>query len=145
MSEGDSLNDALRSIEHISREFPGSRISINPMNIQKGTAVEKLYNRGIYKPPWLWTLVEVLLKGNEKTDSGVHLMSSPTAGGKRRGAHNCGKCDETVLRGIERFSIDNDPSHLQIECQCREGKWRSAMDTGVLSPIGCDMMDPRDP
>ncbi|MGA1848362.1 MAG: archaeosine biosynthesis radical SAM protein RaSEA [Thermoplasmatota archaeon] len=144
MSEGDSITDALRSIKFISDQFPGSRISINPMNIQKGTAVERLFNRGLYKPPWLWTVSETLLAGHEKTGGKVHLMSSPTAGGKRRGAHNCGKCDEAVLKGIERFSIDNDPSHLQMDCPCREGIWSRMKNAGILSPSGFDLVDPRE-
>jgi radical SAM enzyme (TIGR01210 family) len=143
LGERDSIRDAVSSMKLIASEFPGSRISINPMNIQKGTSIEKLFNHGLYRPPWIWTLVETLIEGNRETGGRVHLMSSPTAGGKRRGTHNCGKCDDSVLKGIERFSIHNDPAFLNLECQCREGKWEHSIDYDDLSPAGFDLLDPR--
>jgi radical SAM enzyme (TIGR01210 family) len=108
LGEMESIEDSISSITSISQEFPGSRISINPMNIQSGTDVEKLYKKRLYRPPWLWSLIEVMKRGYENTDGSVHLMSSPTAGGKKRGAHNCGICDEVVLRAIDEFSISNN-------------------------------------
>jgi len=142
--EKEAMEDTIMSIVTISREFPGSRVSVNPMNIQKGTDVERLFSRGIYKPPWLWTLLETLLNGLEESENKLHLMSSPTAGGKKRGSHNCGACDDAVLRGIERFSIDNDPVHLDLKCHCRDQRWRKTLEAGDLSPTGADLNDLRD-
>jgi radical SAM enzyme (TIGR01210 family) len=141
--EQESIEDTVGSIGSVSREFPLSRISINPMNIQRGTEVEQLFKRGLYKPPWLWSLVDTLIKGKSVSGSRVHLMSSPTGGGKKRGAHNCGRCDEAVLKGIERFSIDNDPTHLDIGCKCWEEYWKYIRVAGELSPSGSDLLDPR--
>jgi len=138
MGEDDSIGDCLSSIAAVHSEFPGSRISINPMNIQSQTVVEQLFNRGSYRPPWLWSLVEVLLRGYEITDGSTHLMSSPTAGGKKRGAHNCGKCDDTVLDAIRQFSISNDPGLLKsLDHFCRD-EWMEYRKDSIFDPVESD-------
>ena len=56
-------------------------------------------------------------------------MSSPTAGGKARGAHNCGECDEGVLRAIEFYRLSGDPRDLEAapNCPC-QARWRAQLD-----------------
>ncbi|HEX2022513.1 MAG TPA: archaeosine biosynthesis radical SAM protein RaSEA [Candidatus Thermoplasmatota archaeon] len=96
-----------------------STVSLNPMNIQKHTLVEDLWKRGQYRPPWLWTVVEALREGKRACPQTV-LKSDPVAGGKRRGAHNCGRCDEHVLKAIAAFSVSQDERVFgQLSCPCR--------------------------
>ncbi|MGA1820504.1 MAG: archaeosine biosynthesis radical SAM protein RaSEA, partial [Thermoplasmatota archaeon] len=80
LGEGDAIKDCISSIEAVHSLFPGSRISINPMNIQSQSLVEPLFNKHAYRPPWLWSLIEVLKEGYRITNGSTHLMSSPTAG-----------------------------------------------------------------
>jgi radical SAM enzyme (TIGR01210 family) len=97
-----------------------SRVSINPMNIQRGTLVELLWKRKEYRPPWLWSLVEVLERLTKDSFSAT-LLSHPTGGGSKRGAHNCGKCDVRVMAAIREFSTTQDPTLLEsLECRCKK-------------------------
>ena len=96
-----------------------STVSFNPMNIQKHTLVEKLWKRGQYRPPWLWSVVEALVRGKAACPDTV-MKSDPVAGGKKRGAHNCGKCDEHVLAAIAAFNTSQDPRVFgQLACACK--------------------------
>ena len=76
--------------------------------------------------------MEVLSRGKELlTDSNIRLLSQPTASGLRRGVHNCGECDDVVLKAIEKFSINPDPKQnlkiLQdLNCSCK-AKWSDAI------------------
>ena len=55
-------------------------------------------------------------------------MSAPTAGGKTRGSHNCGKCDNAVLDAINRFSLSGDITVLNdLDCECKN-KWRDILE-----------------
>ena len=52
----------------LTTELDGSRdvasrsdeISVNPMNIQRGTIIDRLHRHNEYRPPWLWSLVEMI-------------------------------------------------------------------------------------
>jgi radical SAM enzyme (TIGR01210 family) len=134
LGEADSIKDAVDSISEIASEFPDSRISINPMNIQTGTEVDVLYKRRLYRPPWLWSLIEVMKRGYESSNGSIHLMSSPTAGGRMRGAHNCGKCDTEILKNIEKFSISNKIDLLDgLHHGCRV-QWEEYLIESISSP-----------
>ncbi|MBN1389886.1 MAG: archaeosine biosynthesis radical SAM protein RaSEA [Candidatus Thermoplasmatota archaeon] len=134
LGEANAIQDCITSIMRVSEVFPGSRISVNPMNIQSQTPVEDLFRKGLYRPPWLWSLLEVLDRGYEYAD-GNHIMSSPTAGGRKRGAHNCGECDEGILGAITSFSIDNDPSKLKHHDHYCKEEWKEHLIGSVSHPI----------
>jgi len=125
LTERSALDDAISSI---TAAAPVSDvISINPMNIQRRTKVEKLWQKGRYSPPWLWSLLEAL-RANED----VKVVSHPSGGGKARGVHNCGECDDAVLGAIRRFSLDGDAGHLDLSCGCMD-LWRAQMDLEDLA------------
>lgn len=123
LTEMEAIKDAVSSARFASKY--SKTISFNPVNVQKFTLVERLWRNGEYRPPWLWSVVEVLKQSSKLDD--VRIMSSPTGGGTIRGARNCGKCDEEVLRAIEEFSLSQDVSSLEdLECECRE-QWRDIL------------------
>ena len=123
LTEKEAIGDAVSSARFASKY--SKTISFNPVNIQNYTIVERLWRNGEYRPPWLWSVVEVLKQSSKLGE--VRIMSSPTGGGTRRGAHNCGKCDKEVVGGIEEFSLSQDVSSLEdLECECKE-QWRDIL------------------
>ena len=107
------------------------------MNVQKNTVVEQLWRQGEYRPPWIWSLIDVLvtsrrwLDGQPKnidtpygTPGNPVLVSSPSGGGRGRGVHNCGKCDKELLNAVADFSIDQNVEKLALasknKCDCKK-------------------------
>ena len=102
-------------------------ISINPCNIQNGTLVHELFTKNIYQPPWLWTVLHVIQSLNI-LDSNIKVICDPTAAGKMRGTHNCGKCDKTVLQLIRKVLLRQEiPDDLSQICSCYLD-WKSLME-----------------
>jgi hypothetical protein len=124
LTERGSIDDALVSIERAGKM--SQSISVNPMNVQRGTVVEGLWKRNLYRPPWLWSLAEVLERGSGLTNA--RLMSAPSGGGSKRGTHNCGKCDDAILKAIETFSLEGDRAIFKgLGCGCRD-RWLDYLD-----------------
>jgi radical SAM enzyme (TIGR01210 family) len=128
LTEKEALEDAKESIKKAERAG-ADRVSINPMNIQRGTLVERLWKSGEYRPPWLWSVVEVLSWASENAK--IPVLSHPTAAGKRRGAHNCGKCDSDVYKGIMAYSQTQDKKHLEMDCDCKN-LWKDTLELEEL-------------
>jgi archaeosine synthase beta-subunit len=123
LTEAEAIEDTVRSVQLV-REISES-ISINPVNVQRDTLVDWLWRRGDYRPPWWWSLIQVL----EKTfvEDGPRIFSAPSGAGTPRGIHNCGKCDKKVIEAIAAFSFSQDLEDLKgLECDCRE-EWRAIM------------------
>ncbi len=128
LTEKKAIEDAINS-SIFSSKF-SEVVSLNPVNIQKGTLVEYLWHKGFYRAPWLWSVVEVL----KKTAFTKKVVCFPTAPGKERGAHNCGKCDDYVIKSIEEFSFLQDENILYSikPCSCKE-TWEKVLDLENLS------------
>ncbi len=110
--------------------------SLNPVTVRQGTPLETLWHRGGYRPPWLWSIVEILAWAGNR---GLTVISDPLGAGSRRGPHNCGKCDREALRAIQSYSLDQNPESLDVHCSCQE-LWEKVLELedasyGALSPF----------
>jgi radical SAM enzyme (TIGR01210 family) len=134
LTEAEAIEDVKTSIEHVAEI---SRvISINPVNVQRGTKVEQMWKSWAYRPPWLWSVVEIL----RNSDPGkAILMASTVAAGSERGAHNCSKCDLDFIHAIEGFNLSQDRRKLEsLECDCR-GRWERLLEVEKFSVAVADL------
>lgn len=120
MTEDMAIEDAVRSAR-FADPF-SDEISINPLNVQRATYVERLWKRGEFRSPWIWSLIEVFRQLSGTVDA--RLMSSPSGGGAMRGVHNCGQCDQRALEAIERFCYSQNIDDLDVKCDCIP-KWEA--------------------
>ena len=134
MSEGDALVHTTSWLTNVAQY--SDEVSVNPMNIQKNTIVDRLFRNKEYRPPWLWSLVEMILRSHEHLgDDSCRIIVHPTAGGKIRGAHNCGECDSEVVAAIERYSVSGDTEEFsQLECSCKS-HWRAEIENDNSFPL----------
>ena len=138
MSEGDALTHTTSWLIDVAPY--SDEVSVNPMNIQKKTIVDRLFRNKEYRTPWLWSLVEMIKRAHEELDdANCRIIVHPTAGGKIRGAHNCGSCDSEVVAAIERYSVSGDTVEFDhLGCSC-EAHWKAELDNDLSLPVtlGC--------
>lgn len=135
LSEAEAIADSVETMRTAAKS--SEAVSLNPVNVQKRTVVEKLWKAWAYRPPWLWSVLEVLMRTKYISRK---VVCDPTGGGRARGAHNCGKCDEIILDSIRSYSLSQDSTKLaKPECECHEA-WRTVVDleSFVMGGI-CDL------
>ena len=135
LTESEAIADSITTVKYAARE--SATISLNPVNVQRGTLVERLWKNWAYRPPWLWSVLEVL---RATTNLDRKILCEPTGGGKSRGAHNCGECDAIILHSLKNYSLDQKASSLgSPECECK-GIWETILDTeGLVTGETCDL------
>ncbi len=134
LTERDSLFDAIDTMR-TAAHLGVTTISVNPVDIQRHTLVERLWSAGQYRPPWLWTVVQALYQARREIAANVVILCDPVAAGKRRGTHNCGECDKRVIDAIRKFSLSQDPRDLEnLSCGC-QSEWLHTLDHEDLSTI----------
>ena len=125
LAEPDAVADMKRSIRRCAAVDGCHTVSMNPCNVQRYTMVEELYHDGGYRPPWLWSICEVLAA---TADVDAIVVSDPVGHGSDRGPHNCGECDDLVQRAIKDFDLRQDPDVFEeVTCEC-EDTWAYVMD-----------------
>lgn len=131
LTEREAINDCIDSAKKIMG-FPGT-ISLNPVCIQKNTVVEYLWKNKEYRPPWLWSITEILKTLGKNKKNNIRVKCDIVAGGRERGAHNCGKCDHLVLNKIRNFSLHQNIEELKdVYCECKE-EWKEYLDLQELT------------
>ena len=134
LTEQEALEDAIQTICDVA-DWGARTVSINPVTVQRKTLVERLWERGQYRPPWLWSIIELLKVSREKLDTSINIVCDPVATGKRRGAHNCGQCDVKITDQIREFSLSQDSKILEgLLCDC-EQVWRHILQHEGVSQL----------
>ncbi|WP_336343534.1 archaeosine biosynthesis radical SAM protein RaSEA [Halalkalicoccus ordinarius] len=132
LAEPEAVEDMKRSIRRCAEH--AHTVSMNPTNVQRYTMVDELHFRGGYRPPWLWSVAEIL---ESTADVDAIVVSDPVGHGSERGPHNCGECDDRVQRAIKDFDLRQDPSVFeQVSCEC-EATWEAVMarETSFNMPL----------
>ncbi|MFQ3318055.1 MAG: putative Fe-S cluster-containing MiaB family protein [Natronomonas sp.] len=134
LAEPDAVEDMKRSIRRCAGVDGCHTVSMNPCNVQRYTMVEELYHDGGYRPPWLWSICEVLAS---TADADAIVVSDPVGHGSDRGPHNCGECDDLVQRAIKDFDLRQDPSVFEeVSCACKDTwKYVMAEETTYNQPL----------
>jgi len=133
LTEKEGIEDAVESARKVD-EYTDT-ISFNPVNVQRHTLVELLWKRGEYRPPWLWSIAEVLARCRKLN---ARIICSLTAVGRGRGPHNCGKCDWTFLKAIEDYSLNLREDFEDIICKCKE-EWLDYIEIQNLMQTTVDI------
>jgi radical SAM enzyme (TIGR01210 family) len=123
LSESEAVADMKSSVRRAAEH--AHTVSMNPCNVQRYTMVDDLHFREGYRPPWLWSVAEVL---RETTGTDAIVVSDPVGAGEDRGPHNCGECDDRVFEAIKDFDLRQDPTVFEeVACEC-EATWAAVME-----------------
>jgi len=128
LTEAEAIEDAVGAA--VAAAGAGATtVSLNPVSVHGDTLVDFLHFRGDYSPPWLWSVVRTLERASGELPATTRVVSSPTGGGRSRGAHNCGRCDADVLRAIEFHRLSGDAAELLgvPDCGCKP-RWEAQLE-----------------
>ena len=134
LSEREARDDMIESVRRCAAVEGCHTVSMNPCNVQQYTMVNELFREGGYRPPWLWSVADVL---EQTADVDAIVISDPVGHGSDRGAHNCGECDDRVQKAIKDFDLRQDPSVFgQVSCEC-ERTWELVIEeeTSYAMPL----------
>lgn len=121
----------------------GSHICVLfPSNVKGWTLQEWLWERGMYRPPSLWAVVEVLRRLDPEETRSVVLswystsLTDPRRQGQvsdplRETPGTCASCHDRVVRALDRFNIDGSHNPglelSRVRCGCRD-EWLSHLE-----------------
>ncbi|UCC91236.1 MAG: archaeosine biosynthesis radical SAM protein RaSEA, partial [Candidatus Aenigmatarchaeota archaeon] len=131
LTEKEAIQEAIDTIEYLFR-IGVEQISLEPITVQDYTLTKYLYDKGLYRPPWLWSIIEILRAAHSK-------INAPMIGPERIGgfvffplpkvvAHNCPKCDKKVVKAIKKFeSIQDIRVFDKLSCSCKR-QWEREIE-----------------
>ncbi len=126
-SEKDAIEDAVASAKY-AENVGVDRISFCPATIHKGTLMELLWRRGSYKPPWIWSIMEIIKR--VRSEVKIPVIMDTSGFGTRRGPFNCKKCNKKFKNLIIESNL-NQTIPEEFECECKN-KWITDVKFGDM-------------
>ena len=124
LSEQEAIEDTAGSIGYLATLGIYDPI-LCATRVAPNTLVELLYKEKKFRPPWLWTIIEILRISHERfPDSNPRIAVSELKLEHNPGsvsASNCDKCNLRVVKAIEEFNNSRDLGLFdRLSCACHE-------------------------
>ncbi len=121
LSEYEAIQDYISSLEYLEK-LNLKRIDMELLTVEKYTMVFDLWEKKMYTPPKLWSVIEVLKKREEKgLKTPLYISPASYSVSAEAKTSNCYKCDDFINRAIEDYNMSGDISMLKgIECSCKK-------------------------
>jgi hypothetical protein len=126
--EAEAIDDVVETAHRVftlARHVPSPiRMALQPCFVAPRTPLERAFEAGRYRPPWLWSVVEAVQR--IAAEGPLQVGLSDEGMGPKRRAHNCGKCDDHVIAALATFNRTASTSALtHLTCPCRD-EWQPA-------------------
>jgi archaeosine synthase beta-subunit len=105
LTEREGIMDTVETIKFAFNNG-ADIVSIEPVSVQDFTLTSFLYEAGYFRPPWIWSVMEVIKQ--------THNLGLVRLGGfeffpiPKIFTHNCEECDPRVIKSIKDFNRTYD-------------------------------------
>lgn len=127
LSEKDCIIDGIET-SRTAFSYGSKAVSLEPLNVQNDTIIHELYKKGLYRPPWLWSIISIAKQVYHigETRIGSFFYPPPIAS-----SSNCNLCTHDTWKRIHHFNKSGDIRKLDIDCNCQT-IWRHQVKDIIL-------------
>lgn len=124
LTEKESIEQAIETIEY-AFELGATTVSLEACTIQDYTLLNYLHERGLYRTPWLWSIIEILKKSASRGKLIIGLFQfhpSPHVV-----PYNCDLCSGRVMEAIHHYNRTLDVKLIEgLDCECKK-RWKEIL------------------
>lgn len=122
LNEAQSLSDSLATAEY-AFSVGTDAVSLEPVGVEQFTVVQDLFNRGLYAPASLWTVIAIAKKLNQKGE--VRIGGQQFAPIPHTRSRTCDdpQCLNKVLTAVRDYNSTLDTAILDKTDHCCQRKW----------------------
>ena len=127
ISESQAIKEAIETARYCEK-IGVNRLSICPATIHGGTLIERLWRKGAYQPPWIWSCVEII--NTIRDEVKLPSLLDTSGFGSRRGPYNCKKCN----KDLKHMIITNNLTQTKIDydCECKN-EWIADVENSEMN------------
>ena len=118
LTEREAIDEAVETARYAFSRG-SDYVVYNAATVQKGTKMCEYYVKGKFRPPWLWSILEVAKQTHEMGATRVGDFTDeprPIAG-----PQNCEKCTPALKKLFDEYKHTNDLSVFKdFHCECRQ-------------------------
>ncbi len=139
LSEQESIEEAVRTVRY-ALSLGSNEVLLESAFIQQGTKMEKLYREDKFRPPWLWSIIEVVRRTSHLGPvyiGGFEDEPPPIAV-----PYNCEMCSPRLVRAFKNYNESLDVSLLHNGyCACKT-EWEREVGYHSLDSLVTEVKSP---
>lgn len=117
LTEKESLEETLKTIQYL-HNLGVDEIALSCAFVPPGTDLEEKYNAGEFRPPWLWTIIEIV-KIAQKNNWPLSLGGFEDYPPPIAIPNNCSKCDNDMYDLLDHYRQQGSVSlDINYDCNC---------------------------
>jgi hypothetical protein len=122
LTESEGIDDVLNSLKYLD-SIGVKNSTLCPMRISKNTFLSKIYEYGYYKPLWIWSVIDILIKYYEAGGIGTPMVNTTELKQEVNSdsicAISCDKCSDNIISTLEKYLYERDITLLRsLKCDC---------------------------
>jgi radical SAM enzyme (TIGR01210 family) len=141
LTESEAIEDCTRSVRWVLANG-GTNAIIFPLHVKPYTLLSWMFDAGLYRPPSLWSLVEVLRRlGPEllpNTEIAWYRSYYDDSSKIRFSPTTCPSCRDEVLRLLDGYRATQLPLWVEqlvgVSCKCKD-EWRRTCGSVPAIPL----------
>ncbi len=137
LTESEAIDDAICTSVDCFKKYRFDAVSIEPTSLQDNSLANHMYNLGLYRVPWLWSLRDIIhgiygMMNDEKLDIrlGGYFDEEVLSGSQGTGfagrneifphmtSSNCSQCTNEFVDAIKKFNMTYDVKDLDDVKPC---------------------------
>ena len=137
LTEKEAIDDAIITSVDCFKKFGFDAVSVEPTSLQDNSLANHMYNLGLYRVPWLWSLRDIIHGIYSNIDSrkldirlGGYFDEEILSGSQGAGFQNkneifphmtlsnCGYCTNEFVEAIKKFNMTYDVNELDKVKPC---------------------------
>jgi hypothetical protein len=130
LNENEAIEECVRTIEYAFKTGAGA-VALEAAFIQPDTRMEKYYRNGEFRPPWLWSIIEVIRRTHHlgfvyvgKFDDEPAPIATP---------HNCSRCSFQINKLLQDYRETFNLSLFEeIDCECKSD-WLKELNKNLVN------------
>ncbi|MDL2246843.1 archaeosine biosynthesis radical SAM protein RaSEA [Methanobrevibacter sp. OttesenSCG-928-K11] len=114
LNEKEAIEEAIETALYCEK-IGVDRLSFCPATIHGATLIERLWRRGSYEPPWIWSTIEII--NTVRQNINIPTLLDTSGFGSRRGPYNCKKCNKELKHLIIESNLKQNI--IDFDCECK--------------------------
>jgi radical SAM enzyme (TIGR01210 family) len=128
LTEREAIEEAIETVKY-AFEIGFDAVSIVPVSVHDYSLVDMLYLKGLFIPPWLWSVLavaQVAVNFGETRIGGLEYYPRPEIVAHNR--HEGSDCTQLGWKVISAYNATHNPSFLYLlNCDCKR-QWLEELD-----------------
>lgn len=127
LNEKEAIDEAIETARYCA-DHNVDRVSFCPATIHGGTLIERMWRKGAYQPPWIWSCIEII--NTVRKELNIPALLDTSGFGSRRGPYNCKKCNKDLKHMIIANNLTQTP--IDYDCDCKN-KWLTEVNNADMN------------